>query len=365
MKHFLLFLTLIVSYSTQAQIFSDRKVGEKHKDHVDSIKQDGYPYALPIWGEKATALGFTLPYSAGLSVNYLWQESDIIINNLQVGFNGGQKFSLDNIVQFNDAVASTSAINVRPDIWLFPFLNVYGIIASSRTSTAVDVSIVVPDSTTNSELFNLSTVASFNAMTAGFGITPTIGVGGGFLALDMNMTWTDIEALSKPSFAFVFGPRLGKSFDLKTKDRTIAAWVGGFRVHINSGTDGSLPIRELFPGEEIDDALDGARENLVIRQINLDNWFNSLGSAQQKLYQGVYDRANQLLVTANNLVNGLENTVDNGSIDYSLDKKQKNLWNFVVGTQYQHNRNWMFRAEFGFLASRTQFIGGIQYRFGL
>jgi long-subunit fatty acid transport protein len=52
-------------------------------------------------------------------------------------------------------------------------------------------------------------------------------------------------------------------------------------------------------------------------------------------------------------------------VQYSLDKRPEDMWNFIVGSQYQINRNWMFRAEFGFLGSRTHLIAGAQYRFGL
>jgi hypothetical protein len=55
----------------------------------------------------------------------------------------------------------------------------------------------------------------------------------------------------------------------------------------------------------------------------------------------------------------------NSTVQYSLDKKPKNLWNFIIGSQFQINRSLMIRAEFGFLGTRTQFIGGLQYRFNL
>ena len=41
------------------------------------------------------------------------------------------------------------------------------------------------------------------------------------------------------------------------------------------------------------------------------------------------------------------------------------MWNFIIGSQFQINRSWMIRAEYGFLGSRSQFIGGLQYRFNL
>ena len=33
----------------------------------------------------------------------------------------------------------------------------------------------------------------------------------------------------------------------------------------------------------------------------------------------------------------------------------------IVGTQFQLNKHWMIRAEYGFLGSRSQFVGGLQY----
>lgn len=41
------------------------------------------------------------------------------------------------------------------------------------------------------------------------------------------------------------------------------------------------------------------------------------------------------------------------------------MWNFLIGTQFQYNKHIMLRAEVFFLGSRTQVLGGLQYRFGL
>jgi hypothetical protein len=59
------------------------------------------------------------------------------------------------------------------------------------------------------------------------------------------------------------------------------------------------------------------------------------------------------------------NDENTASVQYELNKKPKDMWNFVIGSQYQINKHFMIRAEYGFLGSRTQFIGGLQYRFGL
>jgi hypothetical protein len=365
-----LLLWTAISELSVAQVYSNKIVGEKHSDTRDSIKNAEYPYALPIWGQKATALGFDLPYSAGLSVQYLWQRSDLVINNLQIGFNNGPKKNLDEIVKFNNSESETQGYNFRPDIWLFPFLNVYGILAKSNSATSVDFSIYANDSTgTPQEVFQTNTKADFEGTSMGFGLTPTVGVGGGFLALDMNFTWTDIEALDKPAFAFVFGPRLGKSFKLK-KEKSVALWAGGFRIKINSGTEGSLAIDELFDLSQLETRINTGIEKVGDLQQQVDTWWSDLSTLEQQnpVNKAKYETALRTLESAGNFLSSAESavaTAGTSTVQYSLDKRQKNMWNFIVGSQFQLNKHWMVRAEFGFLGAREQFIGGLQYRFGL
>jgi hypothetical protein len=97
----------------------------------------------------------------------------------------------------------------------------------AQASTEVGFGVWVPDSTnTPKEIASANTLIEFNTSTYGIGFTPTIGVGGGFLALDMNVAWTDVPQLSKPARSFIFGPRLGKNFKLKKPEQTVAVWVG-------------------------------------------------------------------------------------------------------------------------------------------
>ncbi|MEN8788632.1 MAG: hypothetical protein ABF295_03875, partial [Flavobacteriaceae bacterium] len=102
--------------------------------------------------------------------------------------------------------------------------------------------------------------------------------------------------------------------------------------------------------------------------MEVDQWFNSLTPPQQIVNGPKYEAITRILGAANNFLFRLDDARQNAlnsTIQYSIDKKQKDLWNFVIGTQYQLNKNFMIRAEYGFLGSRTQFIGGIQYRFRL
>jgi hypothetical protein len=373
MKKLLLtsFAAILLTTLLDAQVYTNKPVGEKNQAYVDSLKAKEYPYALPIWGAKAAALGFDLPYSAGLGINYLWQESDLIIEDLLVGFNNGPMYDLDEIIRFNGATASASGLNFRPDIWLFPFLNVYALVSQANTSTEINAGVWLPD-TANvwREVSSFSTKAEFNATGVGFGMTPTMGIGGGWLALDMNMTWQSISALDKPVFTFVFGPRMGKSFKLKKPQSNIAFWAGGFRLMLKSETSGSLPLNEVLPIEGLQVKVDDGLAKVESGQVAVDEWWSGLTPTEQKnpANKAKYETANRTLDAAGNLLNTMDGALNDdqsATVQYSLNKRPKNMWNFVLGTQYQINKHFMLRAEAGFLASRTQFIGGLQYRFGL
>jgi hypothetical protein len=367
----ILLIVVFLSVQTYSQVYTDKIVGKKNEAEKDSIMASKYPYSLPIWGEKATQKGYQLPYSAGVSVNYFWQESSIIINNLYVGFNNSQMVNLDQIVRFNDAVSTANAMNVRPDVWLFPFLNVYGILGKVKTSTNISAGLWIPDANNNwSEVITFKSGANFDGTTMGIGVTPTIGIGGGWMALDMNVSWTDISALDKPAMAFVFGPRFGKTFKLNKPEQNITVWAGGFRVHLKSETAGSLPLSDVIPTEGLQDKVDAGFVKVAEKQTSVNNWWNGLTVVEKANPRNIakYNVANKAIETADNFltaIDGALSTPGNATVQYSLDKAPKDMWNFIVGTQYQLNRHFMWRAEAGFLGSRKQFMTSLQYRFGL
>jgi hypothetical protein len=367
----LLLVALACAPAARAQVFTNKVVGEKNKEYADSLKKAVYPYALPIWGDKATKRGYDLPYSAGLSMQYFGQRSDIVIENLQVGFNGGTMHDMDGIVRFDKAKTASDGVSLRPDIWLYPFLNIYGIFGVSAASTDVGYGLWLPDSAgLEQEVLHLGTKVEFTAATLGFGITPTLGVGGGWLALDMNFTWTDVPQLSKPAQAFVFDPRMGKSFKLRRPDENINIWAGGFRLAINTGTTGSIPLSDALPVDQWQTSVDNAQAEVERRNAEIEAWWNSLTPPQQAnpANKAKYEASKAALARAGTFLQNADQAVANAgssTVEYSIDKHPADMWNFIVGGQYQMNKSWMFRLEVGFLTSRTHVISGVQYRFGL
>lgn len=373
MKKLVILFFLSLSITGWSQVFSNKEVGKKNQALSDSLKQSEYPYVLPIWGDKATKAGFNLPYSAGLSAQYFTQESLLIIDNLSVGFNNGAMYNLDGLVRFEEAKAKASAMTVRPDVWLFPFLNVYGILGKAQASTEVNFGVWVPDSTNiDTEVMTASTVVDFNTTTYGLGFTPTIGVGGGFLVVDMNVAWTDVPQLKKPARSFVLAPRFGKNFKLKKPESSVAIWVGAFRVAIASQTEGSLSLSEVFPegGGEIGAKIDQGIIRVEGAQQEVDIWWSNLTPLEQSspINKAKYEKANSILDRAGEILSAADQavaTISNSTVQYSMEKNVKDAWNFIVGGQYQLNKHFMIRAEAGFLGSRNQLLAGVQYRFGL
>ena len=371
-KSLLILSFTILSSIVFGHVYTKKEVGKKNEELRDSLKKTEYPYALPIWGKKVTKLGYDLPYSAGLGINYVWQKSDLVIENLNIGFNNGPMYNLDQVVRFNQANSEAGVTSIRPDVWVLPFLNVYGILGFGKPSTTVGFGIWVPDSNNIwHQVADYSTKASFTSTTFGLGMTPTMGVGGGWIALDMNVAWTDVSALDKPVFTFVFGPRFGKTFKFKKPEQNIAIWAGGFRVKFSSATTGSIKLSEVAPdGGNAQAKIDAGQQKVAEAQTQVDAWWNGLTPPQQNnpVNKAKYETANAALTTAGNILDaadGALSTISTSTIQYSLDKRVKDMWNFIVGSQFQLNKHWMVRAEYGFLGSRQQFIGGLQYRFGL
>ena len=107
-------------------------------------------------------------------------------------------------------------------------------------------------------------------------------------------------------------------------------------------------------------------------QENVDAWWGGLTPAEQKNPVNIakYNTANDALARAGEFLNAASTTVTNAgnsTVQYSLDKKQKNQWNFIIGSQFQLQQKLdeIHGPSTASLARRMQFIGGLQYRFGL
>jgi len=289
----------------------------------DAIEWD---YTFPLLGNKAAERGIKLPLPFGLGLNYAFVDQPIEISRVAAGVNDGEMIDLSNLIEFDDVNSKVHALNLRADLWLLPFLNIYAM-GNYAIQAETQVSISQP--------FSFDVTATQPGFGGGFGGTLAGGAWGFFGTVDLNWTWNKMEKLDDPVGTRLLTPRVGKNLGKHLGIEWIF-WVGAMQQRIESKTRGQIKLDDLGADSE-----GGFNENL-------EDWYEGLPPSRQAIVRG--------------LVGRLEGN-DNPTIRYDLHKAVKYPWNALVGTEIGFTDAWRLRAEFGFI-HRTQLILGINYRFG-
>lgn len=345
MKKYLLILTVLLNVSSIFGQYSERKLSKKQQAYTDSLKNITYNHTFPLLGQKAYKMGFDIPYPVGISANYFYANQTLIIENMQLGLKGMNHdipLTPVDFIGFGKNTVTAHTYNVRPDIWIFPFLDLYGIFGYGSSTTTVNVSTPV----------TFTSVVKQDVKTAGFGVTGAFGLGPLFVALDGNWTWNKPEKLDKPVTAYTFGLRLGHSFKFADRPgQNIAVWAGAMRAKIGAGTLGEISLSEALPPEV------WAKKDEIVSEYY--NWYNGLNLANpaDRIKQEAADKVLTPIIERIDAADG------SAVIKYALDKRPKQEWNMVVGGQFQLNKRWIFRTEGGIVGDRKSFLLSANYRF--
>jgi hypothetical protein len=340
-KTALSFLLLLLISSTQLRgQYANKKVKSINEAYTDSLKQVEYNYTFPILGQGAYKKGFDIPYPAGLMGNYMWLKQNIVFDNMQLGLiTDDVDIPLTDVdfIEFGDNINKSYSLNVRPDLWILPFLNVYGIVGYGESNT--EVNIVAP--------IELQSIVDQSLNTIGFGVMGAGGVGPIWFSVDANWTWSKPALLDKPVLVNVVGIRLGHTIKFKNKPQSnIALWAGTMSMKMSSETNGEIKLIDALPAEAWE-----RRDQIVD---NYFDWYNNEASPAQKI---VADR----VLTP--IVEQIENADGESIIRYGMDKQVQDQWNGLIGIQYQLNKRWMFRSEAGLIGNRESFLISLNYRF--
>jgi len=287
-----------------------------------------WPYMFPFWGKDLASKGMKFPIPFGVGLTYLEAVQPIDVKNLQVAINDGEFVDMSRFVKFESLDSNVQGMNARLDLWILPFLNIYGLV-NYLIETEGDAILSKP--------FPLRAGSEQTGYGGGFGVTGAFGFWGFFLTGDVNFTWNQLSNLESPVRTFVLAPRFGKRFPI-TKRVAISGWIGAMRQDVQADTSGSIKLRE---------AVGGGNEATVEGQIV--NWYNRLSAADRAAASGIGDRFPT--------VNG------DPTIHYKLDKALANPWNGLIGMDVDLDRKFQIRTELGFFG-RTQMLVGINYRFG-
>src|SRR6478735_10056461 len=276
-----------------------------------------YDRLFPFWGKKLAKRGISFPLPFGIGLNYAYAKQGVDITGVNIALNDGPYKDLSKIVKFDHVTSTVKVINGRLDLWLFPFLNVYGL-GSYVVDSDTDVLL--------SEPIKLRSGASQSGYGGGFGATVAFGFWGFFGVVDANLAWTKMQKLDAPVRTFLLTPRVGKRFKIG-QSVWLSSWVGAMRQSIQADTVGAISLKEAVGAPE------GSVESMAVR--------GALGSL---FGPGINDDRNP-------------------TIHYKLNKAVSHPWNMLNGAEIDLHKRVQMRMEYGFLG-RTQLIAGICYRFG-
>jgi len=287
-----------------------------------------WDYVFPLWGKDLAKKGVLFPYPFGVGITYLEAVQPIDVKNLQVAVNDSEFADVSRFVKFESLDSNVQATNLRFDLWVLPFLNVYGL-ANYLISAEGDAVLSKP--------FPLRAGATQTGYGGGFGVTGAFGFWGFFGAVDANFTWNRFSNLDAPVRTFVMAPRIGKRFKL-SKTVSLAGWIGAMRQDVQADTSGSLKLSDAVGKDKA-----GTVEGEIAR------WYTGLSAA---------DRA-----TVSDFGGRFPTGGGDPTIHYKLDKALANPWNGLIGIEADLHRRFQIRTEIG-VFGRTQMLVGVNYRFG-
>lgn len=180
---------------------------------------------LPLLKRLAEDRDITLPLPLGTSFIWTELERNVAVSDIRLGLGDTPPVSVDRLSVPTTKLNASSKL-ARVDLWVFPFLNVYGI--AGHTVSSGDVTVTVerfpfpfsPPAT-------IDVPVRLSGTTAGWGCTTGIGGKRWFAMLDLNKTWTDFSRVDSSLTALVITPRVGLVLDrphLKGEVHVGAMW---------------------------------------------------------------------------------------------------------------------------------------------
>ena len=316
---FLLLFFIIVSLSTSAQqqgigiVFHEETLIGKTSQQLKDYPISQFP---PICGKKKRNEGFNLSYPFGTGIQGMWYQQNYLASNLLVvDSTGTVTVTADTMIQ--NTTASEMTLSFRPDIWVFPFLNVYGIFGYTQGKVSPDLTVpaftmhirdhaVLPNNDIPIDTtFEIKDKLTYSGPTVGFGLNFIMGFNAFFVVIDYNYTETYPNDNAGKLVKHSFSPKIGIQMAAKKGEGRGAIWLGGMFMSNKQKFGGILNVEEISP------------------------------------------------IVA--IILGKE-------ADYSGDIKNTNQWNMLIGGSYFINKHHNLFAEVGFIG-RQQVSLGYGFRF--
>ena len=146
---------------------------------------------LPLLAEEARKRGVELPLPFGVSLVYYHLDRAIEVTDVRIGRSGNPPRSVTEVAQFSSG-SRVDNLNLKVDVWLLPFLNLYGLVGwfHNNSTTNVRVSYEGPLGSPIERSFSVPT--TIEGSVGGLGATLAAGYPPFFLVLDVNAFGSDL-----------------------------------------------------------------------------------------------------------------------------------------------------------------------------
>ena len=232
---------------------------------------------FPLMAQRVVDLGYDLPLPYGIGLTYVDVKQDMLLDNLEVGFNGGAKEPFE-FVGFENANSESNSFQLKLDMWLFPFMNVFGLLGTVDGDAPVDVLLdgngmldqlgvscsgPLPNplcALLEDQTITLPVKANFSGKTYGIGTLVAGGWNNWFVTLPISFTYADMDNQDTTGVSTTFAPRGGRTFNLRNWGN-LSVYGGGNYLNTELSIDGTVTV----PNSDLD-------INYTIDQENKDNW---------------------------------------------------------------------------------------------
>ena len=195
------------------------------QDTTPPLSSDPAPprHRLPFLAEEARKRGIELPRTYGVGLVYYALYRDIEITEVRVGRNGATPVPVPDFAVFG-ATSDVSNLNLKVDVWILPFLNVYAIVGGIQNESATSLDLILPGVIPGGGDRNLSldVPTEISGSVAGLGITLAGGYRSFFAAADINGARADL-GFDDRFKALVSSLRAG--WHGEANERPIRVWV--------------------------------------------------------------------------------------------------------------------------------------------
>ena len=180
-------------------------------------------HRLPFLGEEARKRGYELPLTYGIGLVYYKLQRDIEVTDVRVGRNDGEPVSVSEYVVFA-ADSDVDNLNVKADVWILPFLNLYAIAGTIKNQSTTRIAVTLPPVLPGGSERHINTTVptKIDGSVGGLGITLAGGVGHFLGALDVNVAKADL-GFDDRFQAIVASARAG--WHGKAGNRPLRLWV--------------------------------------------------------------------------------------------------------------------------------------------